>query len=90
MTVEELKERITESYPDNEIIVFENPDYADAFIGISDDYRAVYDYDKMAECLQKEDDMSYEDAVEFIDYNTMRALPYMGEKAPIVMYPLED
>ena len=90
MTVEELKDRISESYPDQEIIVFQDPDYADAFIGVSSDYRAVYDYDKMAECLASEEGMSYEDAVEFIDYNTLRALPYMGENAPIVVFPLED
>lgn len=26
-----------------------------------------------------------DDAVEFIEYNTIRACPYMGERAPIVM-----
>lgn len=29
------------------------------------------------------------EAVEWIETNTLRALPYMGDKAPIVMYPLE-
>ena len=27
--------------------------------------------------------MSYEEASEFIDYNTVRACPYMGDRAPI-------
>lgn len=30
--------------------------------------------------------MTEEEAVEFIDYNTFRAMPYMGEKAPIVVF----
>ena len=29
------------------------------------------------------------DAVEWIDYNTIRALPYMGENAPMIIHRLE-
>jgi hypothetical protein len=29
------------------------------------------------------------DAIEWIEYNTIRALGYMGEQAPIIMYPLD-
>ena len=29
--------------------------------------------------------MTYEDAMEFIDYNTIRAIPYFGSNAPIVV-----
>lgn len=32
-------------------------------------------------------EMGYEDAVDFIDYNTIRALPYFAN-SPIIMYPL--
>lgn len=28
------------------------------------------------------------EAVEWVDYNTVRALPYMGDGAPIIVYPL--
>lgn len=34
-------------------------------------------------------EMGYEDAVEFIEYNTIRSLPYV-KQAPVVMYPLHD
>lgn len=34
--------------------------------------------------------MTDEEAIEWIDYNTIRAIPYMGEKAPIVMYSLPE
>ena len=66
--------------------VFENPDYDSAIIGITQDNRVVYDYERMIEHLMETDRMSYMDAMEFIDYNTLRALPYFGEGAPLVMY----
>ena len=66
-------------------IVFENPSYDDAIIGTSHDDRVVYSFDKMVECLMKEDGMEYIDAVEFIEYNTIRAIPYFGPNAPIIL-----
>lgn len=72
-----------------EAIVFENPSYDEAIIGIDSNERVVYDFDKMAECLVEEDGMSYEDAIEFIEYNTIRALPYKPN-SPIVMYGLDE
>lgn len=82
-----LNEKLMElGYED--VVIFDNPSYEDAFIGISEDNRAVYDYDKMAECLVNEDDMTLEDAQEFIDYNTIRSLAYIGN-APIVVYPID-
>ena len=68
--------------------VFENPDYDSAIIGITHDNSVVYDYNLMILDLMKEDHMSYEDATDFIDYNTLRALPYFGEGAPLVMYSI--
>lgn len=65
-----------------------NYSYDDALIGVSDDNRAVYDFGLMIEWLMIEEDFSYEEAIEWIEYNTIRALPYMGEDAPIIMYPL--
>ena len=67
-------------------IIFENPDYDSAIIGITENNQVVYDYEKMIEHLMQEDDMDYEEAVDFISYNTIRSLPYAGEGAPIIMY----
>ena len=67
-----------------------NYSYDSALIGVSHDDRAIYDYEKMVEWLMNEEGWSYEDAVDWIDYNTIRALPYMGADAPIIMYPLEN
>ena len=60
--------------------------YDTALIGVSHDDRAIYDYDLMVEWLMEEEDFTEEEAVEWIDYNTIRALPYMGEDGPIVLH----
>ena len=75
---------------DTESVFFTNPDYIDAIIGIIDDGRIVYSYSKMVENLMLNDIMSYEDAIEFIDYNTVRSLPHMGEHSPIIVYSISD
>ena len=36
--------------------------------------------------LSADDNISIEDAMDFIDYNAIRSLPYAGEKAPIVVH----
>ena len=65
-----------------------NFSYDDALIGVSHDGRAIYDYDKMIEWLMNTEGWDYIDAVEWIEFNTIRALPYMGEDAPIILHPL--
>ena len=65
-----------------------NYSYDDALIGVTEDGRAVYDYEKMIEWLIKEEGWTDNEAVEWIETNTLRALPYMGSDAPIVIYPL--
>ena len=67
-------------------IIFENPDYDAAIVGISEDNRVVYDFDKMVLSLIEEDGMDEESAADFIYYNTIRSLPYAVNGAPIVMY----
>ena len=71
-------------------LIFENPDYDSAIIGITENNQVVYDYEKMIKHLMQEDDMDYEEAVDFISYNTIRSLPYAGEGAPIIMYSIGE
>ena len=81
------RERILDAgYED--VVLFEYFSYDDALIGVTEDGRAVYDYDKMVKWLIKTQDFSLDDAIEWIDYNTIRALLYAGENAPIIMYPI--
>lgn len=64
-------------------IVLENPDYVTAIIGYTDEGSLVYDYDLMVKYLVDNEDMSEEDACDFISYNTMRAIPYMSSKGAV-------
>lgn len=64
--------------------------YDSALIGVTDDNRAVYDFEKMIEWLVETQNWTSEEAIEWIEYNTIRALSYFGSDAPIVMYPLMD
>lgn len=73
-----------------DFVLFENPDYDSAIIGISDDNRVIYDYDKMVEDLMVTDGMEWLDAAEFIDYNTIGAYSETPDRDPIVMYRLLD
>lgn len=69
--------------------LFENPDFASAIIGISEEGRVVYSYPLMVDHLMDKEQMSKEEAIEFIDYNTIRTLPYMGEKRPVIKYDID-
>lgn len=72
-----------------EIKLFDNPRYPNSIIGLTHDDRAIYDMEQMIVDLMEEDKISYIDALEFIEYNTIRALPYMGGDAPIILYTKE-
>ena len=73
-----------------DVVIIEGDFYDDALVGITDDGRTVYDFDLLVECLMDHDGMGEEEAIEFVEYNILRSLPYLGRKAPIVMYRLED
>ena len=91
MTNDELKCLIKDLVDDedelNKIIVLEGDEFADGAIGLSEDNQVVYDYDKMVESLVKYDEMSEEEAIEWIEYNTLRSLPYIDSdyKKPIII-----
>ncbi len=71
------------------IKLFDNPRYPNSIIGLTHDDRAIYDMEQMITDLMVEDNLSYIDALEFIEYNTLRALSYEGNDAPIVLYQKE-
>lgn len=69
------------------------PDFGEeCVIGIDTSGRAVYSFEKMVDHLIK-DGMSDIEAIEYIEYNTVRALPYINNqtegKSPIVVYSME-
>ena len=73
-----------------DLVIFENPDYDEAIIGVSHDDRVIYDYDKMIAHLVDKEGMTVEDAADFISYDTIRSLSYRGPDAPIVMFGIDE
>ena len=61
-----------------------------AVIGVTEDgSRFVYDYDKIIECLQTNDGISEEEALEWYSYNMERSFPYY-QPCPIIVRVLEE
>ena len=73
---------------ESETMLFRNPDYSIAICGVSHDNRVVYDYEKMLDYLVKYENMTYEDAADYVSYDTLRSLGYISGNKPIVLYPL--
>ena len=67
-------------------IVFDNMSYDGSIVGVTTDGRVVYDYDKMIEELMQDEGWSYEDAIDWVEYNTIGSLSYAGSNGPIIMY----
>lgn len=78
--IEKLKE-----YTNDPIVVFDNLDYDSALIGITEDNRAIYDYDLMIKYLMDTQGWDETESIEWIEYNTLRALPYV-QGSPIIMH----
>ena len=71
---------IVENYSDQEFLKADGFD--DAIIGIEpNSMKLVYDISIMVESLIKNDEMTYEDAMEYLNFNVFCA--YVGEKTPI-------
>ena len=57
-----------------------------AIIGIArDNSHVVYSFDKLVKCFMKHNGWSWDEAVEWVEYNVERALPYYGEHAPVIL-----
>ena len=92
MTSKEVLEFLEEENP--EAVLFENPSFEKALIGYTENnlgnFVAVYDYNEMVDSLAEEysadSEDPYTDAIEWIEFNSMRSLPYMGENAPVIIY----
>lgn len=69
-------------------VVFDNPDYDEAIIGVTDDGRVVYSYSAIVRDLMEKDGMGEDEAREFVDYNVCRAAQYV-EGGPIVVYLID-
>lgn len=54
----------------DDTVIFDNPSYDTAFLGVTDSGRAAYGYERMIDYLVETEDMSYDEAADFICYNS--------------------
>lgn len=92
MTNSELKEQIQEMCMFDEtildsIILLEGDEFADGAIGLTSDNHVVYSYEKLVDSLSEIYGGELE-AIEWLEYNTMRSLPYMDSvgNVPIIIH----
>lgn len=86
MINKEIRETLNNDY--DSIVIFDNPSYDNSIIGVTSDLSTlVYDYTLMVKEFAEENECSEEEAEEFIQYNTLRAISYCGN-TPIVVMPL--
>lgn len=82
-TLEQIKNYINDRYDGEDVQLFENHDYAPAFLGVSQDNKGIYDYEEMIKYLMQEyDDMDECAAASFIDFNDARP----AKDSPIILY----
>lgn len=93
MIIKELREEIESvaNQFETSVVMLDNPYFDKSIVGYIEDgnnVRLVYDMDKMVEEFLEgsTDDCTETDAIEFIEYNTLRAIPYMGESAPLILH----
>ena len=70
---------------EEEVLILDDHAYDKSIIGLTEDGRLIYDFDKMVKEFAEDEQCDELDAIEWLEYNTIRALPYMGERAPIVI-----
>ena len=81
----DIKELMECSEIHEETLRIDSPSFDTAIVGIDYFGRLIYDYDRMIAELMETDNIAEEEAIDFIDYNTIRSIPYYGEYAPIVL-----
>lgn len=75
---------IREQLPDGSI-VFDNPSFDESIIGVSLKDEVIYSYERMVSEFMTDNECTEEEALDWIDYNTMRALSYFPNSKPLIM-----
>ena len=70
------------------VVIFEAPDYTEAFLGVTDCNRAVYDFELMVKHLCDKEQLTRMEAIEVIEFDTIRSLSYQ-HNSPLILYRLE-
>ena len=97
MTNADIKTMISDMVNDvdvlNRIIILEGDEFADGFVGLTIDNHAVYSFERLVKSLCNANaDWSELDAIDWLDYNTIRALPYMSSEGnvPVIIHEFSN
>lgn len=71
------------------VVLFAGDSYDTALVGITEDGRAVYDFYKMVAWLAEAQEVTPEEAMDWICYNTICDLANAGSNGLIIMYPID-
>ena len=86
MVKKELREELQDR-TDEDLLFFDDLSFDNSIIGITLDGRVDYLYSKMIVEAMEQLKCSEEEALEWIDYNTIRALNYItDEHKPVVIF----
>lgn len=88
--IAEVLSEVYENAPEKleSIILFDDPEFADAIVGIDEKDRAVYNFSLMVNQLMQDQSISEEQAIAYINEKTIPSTDEMGDRAPIIMYDL--
>lgn len=84
------KEKIMQYRDDDAepLIFFDCPDYDSAIIGVSERNKVVYSFEKMVQHLMDKEGWTYDEAIEFIEYNTLCFSE--RDDYPIIVYDVPE
>lgn len=80
-----INQKIRDRLPPTSIVL-EDESYDNSIIGMTFDGAAIYSYDRMVEEYMRDNGCTEEEAVDWIEYNTIRAIPYFPEPRPKIVY----
>ena len=83
-------ERLVLNGYENVVVFAGEYTYDTALVGVTEDERAVYDFDKMVAWMAEHEGVDELTAMEWLDHELLFGLQEMGPDGPIILYPLQD
>ena len=90
MLNKELRKTLDTNFKDYAIKILNNPAFDNSIVGISTEGRAIYNLDKMIEEFMKDNNCTCEEAIDYIQYNTIRAAEYYSDGPIIIVATIEN
>lgn len=84
MDAEEMRKMLVANGFENAVLL-DNPDLTRAIIGITEDERLVYSYSIMIDLLFESGNFTLDEAIEFVNVETMQAIDCIKTNKPIVI-----